>query len=290
MFTLTGRWTVGLCCAIAIGCGGGAEDVGVDGIDASDLIDDVPAVLDETTPSDTKKPHPSGPVLVYVGTGTWGSGVVAITRFLDFVQYPWLAVEALDVIAGHVFDDASALWVPGGWAPSYTAELGDAGLAKIRDFVDQGGGYIGTCAGAYLAATQVVWEGESFDYPLGLWSGTADGPQAFPWPEYGLIGVRSEEGHPLVSSARTYQTLLYGGSRFDGSNADEVVARYTADGTAAAIIAAYGTGHVLLMGFHGEIEEGSDRDGAAFGDDIVDPESEWPLLETWVGWVAGVND
>lgn len=38
--------------------------------------------------------------------------------------------------------------------------LGEKGLDVIRDFVAEGGGYIGICAGAYLAAQIVIVPGE----------------------------------------------------------------------------------------------------------------------------------
>jgi hypothetical protein len=50
--------------------------------------------------------------------------------------------------------DAPALLImPGGWARGKALRLGEAGLAAIRDFVDQGGNYLGFCGGAGLALT-----------------------------------------------------------------------------------------------------------------------------------------
>ncbi|MGE4265524.1 MAG: BPL-N domain-containing protein [Desulfovibrio sp.] len=45
------------------------------------------------------------------------------------------------------------LIVPGGWARGKALRLGEAGLAAIRGFVDQGGNYLGFCGGAGLALT-----------------------------------------------------------------------------------------------------------------------------------------
>ena len=64
------------------------------------------------------------------------------------------AVECLapdDVVAGRLaaFD---VLCVPGGFAPHYAAALGVEGAAAVRRFVSAGGGFVGVCAGAFLAS------------------------------------------------------------------------------------------------------------------------------------------
>src|SRR5207244_3425508 len=67
-----------------------------------------------------------------------------------------------------------AVVVPGGWAPSIAGALGADGLAALRAFVSKGGRYVGVCAGAYLAAREVRWEGQAYPYPLGLFPGVAE--------------------------------------------------------------------------------------------------------------------
>jgi glutamine amidotransferase-like uncharacterized protein len=46
---------------------------------------------------------------------------------------------------------------PGGSGSKQAKSLGDSGKQQIRDFVARGGGYIGICAGAYLATTEYEW-------------------------------------------------------------------------------------------------------------------------------------
>jgi glutamine amidotransferase-like uncharacterized protein len=43
---------------------------------------------------------------------------------------------------------------PGGYAPTQYAILGDDGRAAVKQFVREGGGYVGICAGAYLASSK----------------------------------------------------------------------------------------------------------------------------------------
>ena len=46
---------------------------------------------------------------------------------------------------------------PGGSGGEQGRNLDEPGREKIRDFVRDGGGYIGICAGAYLASAQYPW-------------------------------------------------------------------------------------------------------------------------------------
>ncbi|CAF1141409.1 unnamed protein product [Adineta steineri] len=52
--------------------------------------------------------------------------------------------------------DYDVIIVPGGIAALYQKHLGEEGIASIRDFVANGGGYLGLCAGAYLASTNDI--------------------------------------------------------------------------------------------------------------------------------------
>ncbi len=47
--------------------------------------------------------------------------------------------------------DYEMLFVPGGWASNKIKSLGEEGVAGIREFVEEGGSYLGFCGGAGLA-------------------------------------------------------------------------------------------------------------------------------------------
>ncbi len=49
------------------------------------------------------------------------------------------------------------LIVPGGSGSKQAEMLQESGCLAIRDFVAQGGGYLGICAGSYLASSQYTW-------------------------------------------------------------------------------------------------------------------------------------
>jgi len=65
-----------------------------------------------------------------------------------------LTVSKDDICSGKLtIDKYDCILVPGGYAPNYCKALGKVGKGKIREFVNCGGGYIGICAGAYLATS-----------------------------------------------------------------------------------------------------------------------------------------
>jgi len=75
------------------------------------------------------------------------------------------------------------LIMPGGDMWTYRTALTSAGMSAIKNFVHQGGGYIGICGGAYFAATLIVWRGwaghprDSISIAgLDLFASIADGP------------------------------------------------------------------------------------------------------------------
>lgn len=49
------------------------------------------------------------------------------------------------------------LIMPGGSGSGQARSLGDEGCQAVRDFVQSGGGYMGICAGAYLASAHYSW-------------------------------------------------------------------------------------------------------------------------------------
>lgn len=57
----------------------------------------------------------------------------------------------------HGLDGFDVLVVPGGSAHVQGAALGNEGRVIVRDFVREGGGYVGICAGAFLAASGHDW-------------------------------------------------------------------------------------------------------------------------------------
>lgn len=66
------------------------------------------------------------------------------------------------------------IYVNGGQAANHGNTLGEEGRANFRKFVANGGCYIGSCAGAFLATAGLTDEGKPRSNYLGLWPGYAD--------------------------------------------------------------------------------------------------------------------
>lgn len=53
--------------------------------------------------------------------------------------------------------DADVVIFPGGSGSSQAKHLEDVGCEEVRRFVREGGGYVGICAGSYLASAEYPW-------------------------------------------------------------------------------------------------------------------------------------
>ena len=232
-------------------------------------------------------------VAVYMDSGAWEDGVIAFEHFLDWKGLTHLRVDAARVNASSLSAEFRCLYVPGGYSYDYQKKITTRGEQNIRDLVGSGGAYIGICAGAFFAADHVDWEGGNYPYTLGLFKGTAKGAlsEIKPWPEYGMTTITTNPEHPISrNQPRTLNTMYFGGPAFIPDPGFEVdtIATWDAAKQQCAIIAfPYGSGRVLLVGPHPEIEENDARDGTVFGTELTDPESEWGLLWRATDWLLG---
>ncbi len=65
-------------------------------------------------------------------------------------------ITTADILAGKL-TSVDVLIHSGGSGSKQGNDLGDKGRTKVREFVNQGGGYLGVCAGAYLATNDYTW-------------------------------------------------------------------------------------------------------------------------------------
>ncbi len=111
--------------------------------------------LDIKLSAQLEKPAPIE-VAVYKGAGTGGSR----EKLLNVLaKQPRLKVRDMtvdDIRAGKL-TDCHVLIQPGGSGGGQGRALGEAGRQQIREFVKSGGGYVGVCAGAYLATCDYDW-------------------------------------------------------------------------------------------------------------------------------------
>lgn len=169
-----------------------------------------------------------------------------------------------EIIAGTWIEDAALLIMPGGADLGYVNKLNGAGNAAIRDYVQNGGAYLGICAGAYYASKFIEFDigGKqeiSGSRELAFFPGKSIGPHLAQYDYLSYSGARLA---PLTLSHEfSDQTAVFyynGGGYFaDAETYDntKVLAWYqTANAIAmpAIIQMQSGKGQVILSGVHFE--------------------------------------
>jgi putative intracellular protease/amidase len=96
-------------------------------------------------------------VALFNDDGAFGLGIPRITEQLGKTADIRVTKVAGKEIAGGVLKDFDVVIFSGGSGSKEAAALGDAGRENVRNFVREGGGYVGICAGAYLACTGFSW-------------------------------------------------------------------------------------------------------------------------------------
>lgn len=214
-------------------------------------------------------------VLLYFDDGVATNGLhqclCTLEQTLNLKQYKCEIVSA-DYLKN--IDDwestTDLIIIPGGRSLPYYSALGEKGNQRIRRYVENGGNYLGICAGSYYGAAHTVFEKNGplevmVHGPLNFYEGTAEGPA------YGL-GVFSYHGTSGVRQARIqtdfdqsttpflnqYTVHFDGGPYFhDKKNRHAIVlARYAdIENTPPAIIECHvQKGKAILMGVHVEYQ------------------------------------
>jgi len=213
--------------------------------------------------------NPSGSRVAIVAThtsdgGAWAGLIPAVGRAVEYAGHLPLAIR-FDEIQNNYLSSSNfkVVFFPGGYAYGYQLGL-DGHESKIRSFVNNGGGYMGVCAGSFYASSSIVWDGTTYDYPLDLFSGQDIGPLSdiAPWPDYDLAPININDS--VIGNLGNQQQFYYGGGYKTTPSGTSTVATYQHTGQYSgepdAIRFTYGDGHVLLVGTHPEARSGSNVD------------------------------
>ena len=94
---------------------------------------------------------------IYRGPGSPQGGVDNVTHVLK--PFPQVTVVVLSghEVASLNLSTYDVLVFPGGSGSGQSKGIGAAGLKNVREFVQNGGGYVGICGGAYLACSNFSW-------------------------------------------------------------------------------------------------------------------------------------
>ena len=112
--------------------------------------------LDDVQPRLTAKKPGTIRVALYDDNGSSGRGVPCVNGQLGALKdVDLVRLNATDIRAG--LEGYDAVVFTGGVAGSQARTIGVTGREQVRRFVERGGGYVGICAGAYLACDGFSW-------------------------------------------------------------------------------------------------------------------------------------
>ena len=168
---------------------------------------------------------------VYLYTGTGAYQAKDIENFLAVFDFDYRRIHESEL--SKLSPDGIFI-VPGGLIKTYLPAWDEGGIKKIRDFVSEGGIYIGICSGAYVA-------GKSFNGITGL---------NFFENELGYI--KNQEVIDVIDESRNQLELISeNGPDLSEVKSDSVLLRDKNDKPQAVKIN-FGKGQVYLFASHPE--------------------------------------
>ena len=203
---------------------------------------------------------------VYRDVGTGASVEDLLSALGRFQGVAVQEVKAADIRSG-ALAEVDVLIHPGGSGSKQGRHLGDEGREMIRNFISRGGGFIGICAGAYLASADYTWSLNVLDARVLDRKHWARGT--------GMVELRlTDSGRQILDSDGDELTIFYGQgpllARHDNPDIPdyETIATYKTEiakngapkgvmpGTTAIAHGRYGKGRVLCFSPHPEKTEG----------------------------------
>jgi glutamine amidotransferase-like uncharacterized protein len=174
------------------------------------------------------------------------------------------AIRAREIIQGSWQSSAVALIMPGGRDAFYDKKLNKRACDLIREYVNQGGLYIGFCAGAYFACDSIEFEKgtsqEVFgDRNLKFFPGKAIGTVIDQGTyrdnsELGSLALSVKWDKSCISEDSQFNVYYNGGCYFEEKESSfvKILARYEdiEKKPPAAVLCSHGKGSVFLTGVH----------------------------------------
>ncbi len=207
-------------------------------------------------------------VAIYDDLGASVGGSRDMERVLgEYDRVATRRVCSLDVNAG-VLSQFDVVLHPGGSGSGQANSLGESGRAKEIDFIRDGGGYLGVCAGGYLAACNYQWslailDARTIDTKNGHWRrGRAQLEIELTAAGLGLFGDRDPNfdvkyaNGPIYAPGERdeipdYETLAL----YRGEVADNGTSKGVMPGTPALIRGPFGEGRAVAFSPHPEDSE-----------------------------------
>ncbi len=172
--------------------------------------------------------------------------------------------DAQDIIEGGLCEETHLLVMPGGADLYYCEKLNGAGNKNIRNYVENGGRYLGICAGAYYACRAVEWGKDTTQEIVGSRElGFIDCLAVGPVNQFIKDGDINQSWNNFVTVTvcvddedTKYRVNYSGGPVFTNITDDaNILGRFDFDDNNAAIIEnKVKAGHVILTSTHPEMD------------------------------------
>lgn len=206
---------------------------------------------------------------VYVDEGTGRSVNVLLSALSKFEEVSVTKLTADEIRSGRL-SDLDILIQPGGSGGGQGRHLAEAGRNEIRGFVRDGGGFIGICAGAYLASADYEWSLNVLDAKVvdrkhwNRGSGTVDiavtdaGKQLLR-PTREKLAIHYAQGPLLAPGNRPdiddYEVI----ATFETEIAEKGAPSGVMKGTTAIARGQFGRGRVICFSPHPEMTQGLEQ-------------------------------
>lgn len=172
-------------------------------------------------------------------------------------------LNAKGVIEGSWKEDCALFILPGGRDVPYHKALKGKGNKHLKEYVENGGQFLGICAGAYYGCGEVIFEegskGEICQKrELQFFQGAAFGP-LYNLKPYCYEGHVSAYAAPILFEGESFHTYYNGGCTFrdaEESSSLKILAVYQDSyaNSPALIECKVGKGTAILSGVHLEVE------------------------------------
>lgn len=208
-------------------------------------------------------------VYIYAGPGVSKNSLMQTEKTLNFFLKPPYLIKRIfpeQIINEEWEKETALLIIPGGADLPYAKALNGAGNQKIKSYVENGGAFLGICAGSYYGGAFVDF-GKNTDLEvqgereLSFFPGTVRGPILAPYAYRSESGARAAQISWMCSSDFQKSTLLSvyynGGGYFvdaEKKNRVTVLASYGLEDYAAIIECEVGLGKAILSGVHFEYD------------------------------------
>lgn len=94
---------------------------------------------------------------IYQGKGSSDEGIQNVINCFTGVENTSVSKLSAEDFRNVDLSQYGAVIFSGGVASAQSESLGESGRSRVREYVRSGGGYVGICAGAYLACSNFSW-------------------------------------------------------------------------------------------------------------------------------------